>query len=386
MPTEPPIDDEDSIIRRVAAVRPSIPEDDLSPDGPRARAIRERVLAGAPVPSRRSRRDWARPRWTPPWLVLAAAPVAAAAIVLFLAGTFSGPDSSGTQPAAAAVIRAAERALSTSPGTISVEDQTFVSGPTVHGHPYTLHTVQETPAGRGPQNYLDSTGGDPAAFAGARRPLVSGTLYLGGTEEIYSPTTHTVYASSIWGPYLHPGRRPGTYIYRSAPGATVTTTRPVNVTARQRRALLTGHDAVMETSRTIGGKVYLEGLKVRPVLRGPAQLAESLQGELRDHNLHVVGRTTVDGRDASEVAGRTTDATAPELHLYFDPSTHLPFKEVDSVGTRRQQVIDLHFRTLPITRATQRLLSLQALHPTARFDRSHRDYVWAAHGLQVYNQ
>ena len=42
--------DDDPVIRKVAAARPHIAEDDLSPDGQRARAIRERVLAGsAPV-------------------------------------------------------------------------------------------------------------------------------------------------------------------------------------------------------------------------------------------------------------------------------------------------------------------------------------------------
>ena len=385
MRAEKPIDD-DPVLRRVAAARPSIPEDDLSPDGRRARAIAERVLAGsATTPSGRTRRRWARPRRTLPWMGLALAPVLAAAIVLLLAGTFSGPGNSGTQAADAAVIRAAVQALSTSPGTISVENQTFVSGPSVHGHPYTLHTVQETPAGRGPQNYLTSIDG-PGGLGGDPRHPVSGTLYVGGTEEIYSPRTNTIYASSIWGPYLHPGRRPGTYVYRYSPGATVPTTRPVNVTARQRRALLTGQDAVMETGRTIGGKYDFEGLKVRPVLRGPAELAGSLREVLENRTLHLIGRTTVDGRTAIELAGRTTDAASPEERLYFDPTTHLPFEEVDSVGTRRQQVIHLRLRTLPITRASRRLISLQVLHPTARIDRSHRDYLRAAHGLSVFNQ
>ena len=58
--------DDDPVIRKVAAARPHIAEDDLSPDGRRARAIRERVLAGsAPVakPSPGVRRQRPRRRW-----------------------------------------------------------------------------------------------------------------------------------------------------------------------------------------------------------------------------------------------------------------------------------------------------------------------------------
>jgi hypothetical protein len=379
---ERPIDD-DPVLRRVAAARPSIPEDDLSPDGRRARAIAERVRSGSsPTSARRSRGRWSRPRWVLPRLGLALAPVAVV-VVLLLAGTFSGPDSSGTQPAAAAVIRATRSALAPSAGTIFVEDETYVSGPSVHGHPYTFHQVLETPA-RGPQNGLTTTD-DPAQLGGRRSP-VAGLSYVGGTEEIYLPSTNTIYVSSIWGPYLHPGRRPGTFVYRNGDGAPAYTTHPLAVTARQRRLLLTGQDCIRLTSKVVGSKVKILGLKVLPPLRGPAQYAETLQQELANRNLHLVGRTRVDGRDAIELAAKTTDATAPEEHLYFDPTTHLPFEEVDSVGTPRQQVIHLRLRKLPITQATERLLSLQALYPTARIDRSHRDYLRAAHGLVVFTQ
>ena len=387
MSAEPPIKD-DPVIRRVAAVRPSIPEDDLSPDGRRARAIAERVVAGSPPSSsQRPRGRRGRPRWARPRVGLALAPVAAA-IVLVLAGTFSGPDSSGTQSAAAAVIRATENVLTPSSGSIFVEDE-YISGPSVHGHPYTLHEVLETPAGRGPQNGLSTTD-DPAQFGGRRSP-VAGTSYVGGTEEIYLPSTNTIYVSSIWGPYLHPGRRPGTFVYRYAAGAPAYTTRPLTITARQRQGLLSGRDCIRLTSKIVVvkkvKKVKILGLKVLPPLRGPAQYALTIHDEIANGNLHLVGRTTVDGRAAIELAGKTTDATAPEEHLYFDPTTHLPFEEVDSVGTPRQQVIHLRLRKLPLTRATERLLSLQARYPTARVDRSARDYMRAdAHGVEVYTQ
>ena len=386
MRAEQPIDD-DPVIRTVAAARPSIPEDDLSPDGQRARAIRERVLSASPAtPSVHSRGRWARPRWALPRVGLALAPVAAA-IVLLLAGTFSGPDSTGTQSAAAAVIRATRNALAPSPGSIFVEDQTFVSGPTVHGHPYTLHQALETPA-RGPQNALTMT--DDPVQLGGRPPFMAGWSYVGGTEAIYLPSTNTIYESSIWGPYLHPGPRPGTFVYRNGPGATALAPHPVLVTARQRRLLLTGQDCIRSTSKIVVvkgvKKVKILGLKVLPPLRGPAQYAATIHEEIANRYLHLVGRTTVDGRAAIELAGKTTDATAPEERLYFDPTTHLPFEEVDSVGTRRQEVIHISLRKLPITRATERLLSLHALYPTARIDRSHRDYLRAAHGAQIFTQ
>ena len=56
MRVEKPIED-DPVMRRVAAIRPFIPEGDLLPSGRRALAIAERVLAGSPpAPSWRSRR------------------------------------------------------------------------------------------------------------------------------------------------------------------------------------------------------------------------------------------------------------------------------------------------------------------------------------------
>jgi hypothetical protein len=380
---EKPIDD-DPVIRRVAAIRPSIPEDDLWPGAQRAQAIAERVLAGSPpIPAARSGGRRARPRWALPWGGLALA-LAAVAIVLLLAGTFSGPDSSGTQPAAAAVIRATLRALAPSPGKIFIEDETYVSGPMVHGHPYTLDQVLETPSGPGPQNQLTTTDNPEAVFG--QGSTLSGASYVGGTQEIYSATTNTIYVSSIWGPYLRPGPRPGTFVYQNAAGAPTYAQRPMIVTARQRRALLHGQACIRLTSKTVGSKVEILGLRVLPPLRGPAQYAQSLQQELANRNLHLVGRTRVDGRDAIELAGKTTDGSAPGVRLYFDPTTHLLFEEVDSVGTRRQQVIHVSLHELPVTRTSERLLSLRARHPTARIDRSHRDYLKAAHGIVVFPQ
>lgn len=371
MPTESPIN-EDPVIRRVAAVRPPVAEEDLSPHSPEAQAIAERVLAGSsPTLARHSGARWARPRWVLPRVGLALAPVAAV-VVLLLAGTFSGPDSSGTQPAAAAVIRAAIQALQTS-GAIFVEDETYVSGPSVHGHPYRIDQVLETPAGSGSQSVL-TTYSDPGQLH--QNPNQTGWAYGNGTQEIYSRATDTIYESSIWGPYLHRGKRPGTYVYRNAPGAVLAITHPVTVTAAQAAALRNGTVAIIPVEDT--GRVT-----VRNPGNAPGY-AQTVQDEIRHHMLHYVGRTEVDGRAALELAGTSNGAKSGDEHIYLNPATHLPFEEVDLPGTDHQQVIKLTLRKLPITPATQRLVSLHALHPTARIDHRHQDYLRAAHGTQIY--
>jgi len=371
VPTEDPIVD-DLVIRRVAAVRPPIPEDDLSPHSPCAQAIAERVLAGtASAASPASRRSWARPRWVLPRVGLALAPIAAA-IVLLLAGTFSGPDSSGTQPAAAAVIRAAIHALQSS-GAIFVEDQTYVSGPSVHGHPYTIDQVLETPAGSGSQSVM-TTYSDPGQLH--QNPAQTGWAYGDGMQEIYSRATNTIYETSIWGPYLHPGRRPGTYVYRYAKGGVLAVRRPVTVTASQARALRNGTVAIISTGPAAP-------LKIRNPGNAPSY-TQTIHDEIKNHMLHYAGTTTIDGRAALELAGRNGFGKSSETHIYLDPTTHLPFEEIDQPGTPHQQVIHVRLRRLPITRATERLVSLHALHPTARIDRSHRDFLQAADGTQIY--
>jgi photosystem II stability/assembly factor-like uncharacterized protein len=92
---EEPIQD-DPVIRKVAAVRPTVAEEDLSPDGWRARAIKERVLAGsAPdsAPRPRARRP-RRSRWTgalAPAVGIAVA-LAVVAVVLVAVGSHARRD------------------------------------------------------------------------------------------------------------------------------------------------------------------------------------------------------------------------------------------------------------------------------------------------------
>jgi hypothetical protein len=368
---------DDPVIRRVADVRPLVPEDEIAPDSPRAVAIAERVLAGesaAPQRSDSSRGRWVRPQWALPRMGLALAPIVAV-VVLLLSGTFSGPDNSGTQPVAAAVIRATARALATTPGTVFVTDETYISGPQVKGQPWTLHAVQETPAGRGPTNQL-VVDGQPGGDTPGRRLTLTGFSYVGGTEAVYSPVSNTIYTSSIWGPYIHPGRRPGTFVYKEAAGAPTHGNQTLTLTAGQAHALLRGEGAVIYKGPTTG-----------PSFSGPLRApddAQTLHDELANHMLHYVGSKTIDGRRALELAGTTNGQKSGYTHYYVDPATHLPFKEIDRPGTKQQQVIELKMQKLPITKATMRLLSFHALYPSARVDRNHEDYVRAAHGLQVY--
>ena len=186
--------------------------------------------------------------------------------------------------------RAADRALAASPGTIYIQDQTVVSGPTVHGHPYTLDQVLQTPSGRGAQNVLTTTD-DPQALAPHERLAVSGWSYVGGDEQFYSSTRNTIYVSSIWGPYLHPGSRPGSYVYRDAPGAPTLAHHPVNVTASQRQALLKGQAVIAFIPKRVGDKVKPEGPVVRPPFHAPAE-QQTVQQE--------IGRPRPDPRRAND--------------------------------------------------------------------------------------
>lgn len=87
-------------------------------------------------------------------------------LVLLAVGVFSGPASTGTQPAAAAVIRGVENAIAPKPGTIGVSKHR-VTGRSSGGRPdgFTIETVYETPADPGPQNSLDITNEPPGRGA-----------------------------------------------------------------------------------------------------------------------------------------------------------------------------------------------------------------------------
>jgi hypothetical protein len=105
-------------------------------------------------------------------------------VLLLIAGVFSGPASTGTQPAAAAVIRDVENAIAAKPGTIVVSKYR-VTGRWAGGRPdsFTIETVYETPADSGPKNSLYVTterlSGVPSerAVSGG-----DGAVYVSGTN------------------------------------------------------------------------------------------------------------------------------------------------------------------------------------------------------------
>ena len=130
-----------------------------------------------------------------------------AALVLLLAGVFSGPASTGTQPAIAAVIRGVENATALKPGTIVVSKYR-VSYRNRVGRP---PASRSRPSTRHPSARARRTRSTSTANAASGEP--SEQAVSGGDEEVYLSNTNTIYISSIWGPYITKGKRPGTFIY-----------------------------------------------------------------------------------------------------------------------------------------------------------------------------
>jgi hypothetical protein len=366
---------DDPVFRHVVRARPPLNAEDLSPAGERATAILERVL-GADAPASRARRAS-----SPRVLFAAALPLlGVAALVLLIAGVFSGPGGSGTQPALAAVIRRVEQATAVKPGTIVVSVvRTFSSAPGPGPNPSVFEQVWETPAGPGPQNFMTAPSltkqlpGVPTAYGA-----------IDGEQEIYVRKTNTVYISSIWGPYITKGKTPGTFIYSRPkfPGSTSQDSavweslpaKPLKLTPAQAHAVLDGSDEI--ESGNSGDS------RITPVPRIPS-IDQGLRSLLSSRDLRIVGLTTVDGRRALELAGlrssRDGGAQAGQK-FWVDPKTYAPIKRV--IDSRAGHVTQtwLEYKTLPITPANKRLLSPIARYPHAHIDRNHNDYVNAANG------
>jgi hypothetical protein len=375
---------DDPVLRQVLLARAPLRDEDLSPTGERATAILERVLHAGP-PAKRARRRAISSRA----LLAAAFPaLAVVTLVLLVVGVFSGPASTGTQPAAAAVIRGVENAIAPKLGTIVVSKYR-VTGRSSGGRPdsFTIETVYETPADPAPQNSLyissERLSGVPSEQA-----------VSGGDEEVYLSSTNTIYISSIWGPYIAKGKKPGTFIYtppKAPPGPSATLpAKPLTLTAQQAHALLTGADMVI--SNLSGSRIpYHVKLSVAPVARFPSD-TQAFRSLLKSHNIRVVGLTTIDGRSAIKLAGPKFDRRLPDggggdagVEVWVDPKTYVPIKEVvDRHPLFETTQTWIEYKTLPITAANERLVSLIARHPDARIDRNHNDYLRAANGDVVF--
>ena len=368
---------DDPIIRAVRTVRASFDEEAIAADSPQALAMLERILAEpSPVPERTvRRRRWGRPR------VLAAAgmTLAATAGALVLAGVFSGPGSSGNQPADAAVLRGVAAALQTKPGTIELQTYT-VTGTwgSDKGNRFTIEQAMETPKGPGAQDGLYVTSA-PQPRGGPNE-----SAQTGGDQEVYLKQTNTVYITSMWGSYITKGPRPATFVYTppkppSGKSATLAP-KPITLTVAQAEALRNGTD-IVETLTT--GK-----LKVTRAPRFPTQISSARQ-LLAQHLLKVDGSTTIDRRAAIKLTGPAFDIHHQYTNadgdagvtLYVDPHTYVPIAEtIDRKPLFAETQVWTRYETLPITAANQRLLSLTARHPNARVDRNRRDFQKADDG------
>ena len=350
----------------------------------RAWAELEAAIVAVPTPSRGSVRDRSGRRGTlrgsrRPFLILAAA-TALAAVVLGVAGVLSGGGPAEPQAADAAVLRGALAALVHPPGSIVIESysavqrdnpklETFAPGfkppRGIQLTRWTQREITETPIGNGPQNMVNLGG-----------PSVEGGVQIGevdGNNELYDPSNHTVYIDSDYGADITAGPRPGTFVFtlpktpNAPPGSAAAEMNahmppPLTITAAQAQALRDG-------TAMIGGG---NPLTIVPAFRVPDE-TDQIRSELKARKLRVAGQTTVDGRRAIKlVAVHGID------EYYVAPGTYDPIREV--VGVQPGSVVTTtysEYRVLPATPANERLLDLAFLHPGARIDRSHADYLAA---------
>jgi hypothetical protein len=281
------------------------------------------------------------------------------------------------------VIRNVEKATALRPGTIVISKYRVTSrGPDGHPARFTIETLYETPAGPGPQNmlYINS---EHLSSAASERAI------SGGNEEIYVAKTNTIYISSVWGPYITKGTKPGTFLYtppkprrvRSA----VRAAKPLMLTAAQADALLDGTDTVLATPH--GSRVpYHVTLSVAPALRLPRRRRPRLSRHAqvprhqsnRPHEHRRTPRDRTRGPQVQPPPPRYGGGDAG-VEAWVDPKTYLPIKEVtDRLPLFEDIQTWTEYKILPITLANERLLSLTARHPHAHVDRNHYDYLKTA--------
>lgn len=369
---------EDPVVRRIAAARAALPDDALSPQGVRAAAIAERVIATAtnvPIEQVSAARHRTRVGGRAPAALLASA-TGGAALLLAL-GVFSGSAATGIQAAQAAMVRRVVRALTPPSGTIVIEK---LRGSATHGRTITETDVSESSTGTGAQSllFMEVTPGvaNPDPFA-----------IVNGDEEIYSWHTHTIYISSIYGPYIHSGSEHGTYVYRPTHdhgSPTAYEHQSLRLTARQAAALRSGSAAIVVAGNQVSGGQ----LKVVAAPRNPTRV-QVIREQIAAGDLHYAGHATADGRRVivfgSPARARPGDpASTPGTTLYLDPKTYAPIEELTGQRNPRSLATWTEYKTLPITPASGRLLSLRYFFPSARVVRNHAAYLRAAGHLTVY--
>jgi hypothetical protein len=296
-----------------------------------------------------------------------------------LTGAVSEHGPEGIATANAAILRGAAAAVAPAPGSIVVERYHSVARAVsgrVHpsrGHAqppgalidhFDRNAVTEVPAPGGAPNqiYLSDSGLPDRLQFGV----------VDGVDQLYDPSSNTVYIVSAYGPYITHGPRPGTYVYTplrrsalprdAAARITALPAAPLMISARQRRGLLNGTLIVAESAIRAGE---------RPTDRviAPLPMADDvtlIRRALAAHRLQVTGPVTIGGRSAIKLA-------SPDGRLEADvsPRTYAPIRTVRH-GDGAVVTTDYGaYQVLPATRSNRRrLLDLAYRHPGARIDRS----------------
>jgi hypothetical protein len=319
-----------------------------------------------------------------PALTLAVVAGVVTALVLGVTGVLSGR----TEPqlADAAVLRGAAAALAHPPGSIVIDYDSNVqkTNPKFlkfapgfkppHGIQtgrWSNHEITETPAGIGPQNEVNLGG-----------PSVTNGVQIGevnGNNELYDPTTNTVYISSQYGSDITAGAQPGTFVYTQPklPGAprgsgaaeeNAHRPPPLTITAAQARALRDGTSQVQTLASPEHPSTYR--MRIIPAFRVIPTTAE-IQAQLKAEKLKVAGPTMIDGRKAIKL----TSLHGPYGYEYdVAPGTYYPIKQVLRSRAITVTTIYSEYRVLPATPTNQQLLSLAARHPGVRIDHNPADY------------
>ena len=305
-------------------------------------------LGGSPRPVRR------------PVLTLAVVAGGLAALALGVAGVLSDQSPTAPQLADAAVLRGAGAALAHPPGSIVIDfdsnvqktNPKFLKFAPGYKPPQGIQTVRwsnreiiQTPAGNGSQNELNLGG-----------PSVTNGVQIGevnGNNELYDPTTNTVYISSQYGSDITAGAKPGTFVYTQpklqiAPAGSAAAQEnahrppPLTITAAQARALRNGSSQVQTFGSPVHPSTYR--MKIAPAFRVTPTTAE-IQAQLKAGKLKVAGPTMVNGRKAIKL---TTLSGRYGYEYDVAPGTYYPVRQV-----LRSRAITDHDHLQRISRASR---------------------------------
>ncbi len=301
----------------MSTTRPQNPVSRLNPisDADAARAASPQTLAdlaaaivATPAPPQARGRGWfgGSSRYVRrPVLTLAVVAGALTALILGVTGVLSGQGPAAPQLADAAVLRGAAAALAHPPGSIVIDFDSnvqetnpkflkfapgFQAPKGIQTVRWSNHEIIETPVGSGPQDVVNL--GGPSVTNGVQVGEVN------GNNELYDPTTNTVYVSSEYGSDVTAVAKPGTFIYTqpqlqgAPPGSGAAQENahrppPLTITAAQARALRNGTSQVQILGSPEHPSTYR--MKITPAFRVTSTTAE-IQALLKAGRLKVLGR------------------------------------------------------------------------------------------------